>query len=94
MKQRLTAVAVALMLFTSASNGQSSKKTDAEIRQLIIKESIAGYGGSCPCPESTDRAGKRCGARSAYSKAGGKSVLCYETDVTEKMIDEYRKNHP
>ena len=51
MKQRLTAVAVALMLFTSASNGQSSKKTYAEIRQLIIKESIAGYGGSCRAPK-------------------------------------------
>jgi hypothetical protein len=71
--------------------GQATKKTDAEIKQLLIKESIAAYKGSCPCPYNTDKAGKSCGARSAYSKPGGASPLCYENDVTQKMVDDYRK---
>lgn len=29
------------------------------------------YSGNCPTPESLDAAGRRCGARSAASKAGG-----------------------
>jgi hypothetical protein len=68
-------------------------KTDSEIKQAIIKESIAGYRGSCPCPYNVDRAGRRCGARSAYSRPGGASPTCYEKDVTPAMVDEYRKRH-
>jgi hypothetical protein len=49
------------------------------------------HRGSCPYPYSTDRAGRKCGARSAYSKPGGASPICYETDVTHKMVDDYRK---
>jgi len=75
----------------SITTAQAGRKTDAEIKQLIIKESIAAYKGSCPCPYSTDKAGKSCGARSAYSKPGGASPLCYEKDVTPKMVDDYRK---
>jgi hypothetical protein len=68
-------------------------KTDAEIKKEIIKASIAEYKGSCPCPYSVDRAGKSCGGRSAYSKPGGKSPVCYDKDVTPKMIDDYRKKN-
>jgi len=68
-------------------------KTDAEIKQLIIKESIAAYKGSCPCPYTTDKAGRTCGARSAYSKPGGASPVCYEKDVIDKMVNDYRKKH-
>lgn len=73
--------------------GQPKKaaKPDSEIRQEIIKESIASYRGTCPCPYNTDRAGRRCGARSAYSRPGGASPLCYEKDVSQKMVDDYRK---
>ena len=87
---RLTFLVGALI----AAWGQQSKsgKTDAEIRQEIIKESIASYRGNCPCPYNVDRAGRRCGARSAYSRPGGASPICYEKDVTQKMVDEYRKN--
>lgn len=37
----------------------------------------APYTGSCDCPYHTDRAGRRCGARSAYSRPGGRSPRCY-----------------
>jgi len=81
---------LALAIF-SAQSPKPATKTDAEVRQLIINESIAAYTGSCPCPYNKDKAGKNCGARSAYSKPGGASPLCYETDVTQKIVDDYRK---
>jgi hypothetical protein len=57
--------------------------------RAIIAESIASYPGNCPCPYNTDRAGRTCGRRSAWSKAGGYAPLCYESDVTRAMIDRY-----
>jgi len=68
-----------------------SAKTDAAIAQEIISSSIASYSGSCPCPYNTDRAGRSCGRRSAYSRPGGASPICYSNDVTKKMIDDHRK---
>jgi len=70
---------------------QAKGKTDAEIAQEIIALSIASYSGSCPCPYNTDRGGRRCGGRSAYSRKGGASPLCYEGDVTAAMIKEHRQ---
>lgn len=87
------ALVVVMLVTVGIGFGQTAKvrKADAEIRQEIIKRSIAAYKGSCPCPYNVDRAGRTCGARSAYSKAGGASPLCYERDVTQKMVDDYRK---
>ena len=64
--------------------------TDAEIRRILINRSLASYSGSCACPYSTDRAGRRCGRRSAYSKPGGASPLCYPRDVSDLAIEAYR----
>ncbi len=36
--------------------------------------------GSCDCPYDTDSRGRSCGRRSAYSKPGGSSPICYESD--------------
>jgi hypothetical protein len=36
--------------------------------------------GSCDCPYDTDKRGRSCGARSAYSRPGGSSPICYERD--------------
>ncbi len=85
------AVVVALVVGTAWAQTSKSEKTDAEIKQEIIEASIASYRGTCPCPYNTDRAGRRCGARSAYSRPGGAAPLCYESDVTQKMVDDYRK---
>lgn len=63
----------------------------SEIRQILIKRSIAAYPGNCPCPYNVDRTGRRCGARSAYSKPGGRSPLCFPQDVTDEMVEEYRR---
>jgi hypothetical protein len=82
-----------LVLLLHVAWGQTAKaaKTDAEIKLEIINESIASYRGNCPCPYNTDRAGRRCGARSAYSRPGGASPICYAKDVTQKTVDDYRK---
>jgi hypothetical protein len=91
-RPRIGIIALALASVV-ASGAQQAAKTDAEIRRAIIVESIANYRGNCPCPYNADRAGHRCGARSAYSRPGGASPICYERDVTQKMIDDYRKTH-
>ncbi|WFN87299.1 SH3 domain-containing protein [Agrobacterium pusense] len=62
----------------------------AIIIQRIIAESVAGYPGTCACPYSTDRRGRRCGSRSAYSKPGGYAPICFAQDVTKSMIEAYR----
>jgi len=89
-------ILLTLVLLVGFVNGQTATKaakTDEEIKQAVISESIAGYRGNCPCPYNTDRAGHRCGARSAYSRPGGASPVCYAKDVTQKMVDDYRKKH-
>lgn len=63
---------------------------DTTIIQRIITESVTGYSGSCACPYSTDRGGRRCGSRSAYSKPGGYAPICYPQDVTKAMIEAFR----
>lgn len=67
--------------------------TDAELIKLLIAQSISSYPGSCPCPYFADRAGRSCGGRSAYSRAGGYSPLCYEQDVSVYQIAELRRRY-
>ena len=77
-------------LFLGIPAATETEKTDSEVKQELIRQSISSYSGSCPCPYNRDRAGRRCGKRSAYSRPGGASPLCYEHDVSQKMVDEYR----
>ena len=64
--------------------------SDDQLRQRIIARSIANYSGSCPCPYNRDRAGRRCGKRSAYSRPGGASPVCYPSDVSSAMLARAR----
>lgn len=61
--------------------------------EAIINASLRSYSGSCPCPYNTMRSGRRCGGNSAYSKPGGRSPICYPSDVTERMIADYVSRH-
>jgi hypothetical protein len=88
MRQVLAQIA-ALFLLTSVC--WSEVVSDEQIKRVIIQESISAYQGSCPCPYSTDRAGRVCGKRSAWSRAGGDAPLCYESDVTDEMVKQFRK---
>lgn len=65
--------------------------SDAEVKQAIIRESIASYPGPCACPYNEARNGSTCGRRSAYSKPGGYAPICYAFQVTQEMIRAYRK---
>ena len=64
--------------------------SDDEIRANLVEASIAEYEGNCPCPYHTMSNGRRCGARSAYSRGGGDAPLCYAHDVTSDMIQQQR----
>jgi len=68
--------------------------TNTEIRELLVRRSIAAYAGSCPCPFNVDRAGRRCGRRSAYSRPGGASPLCYAGDVSDGLVQKLRDSAP
>ncbi len=70
-----------------------AEATDDEIRELMIAESLAAYPGTCPCPYSSDRAGRQCGGRSAYSRPGGASPLCYTSDISDAAVAAYRASH-
>lgn len=65
----------------------------SKIKQAIIKESISGYPGNCPCPYNTARNGSKCGKRSAWSRDGGYSPICYEKEVTSQMIESWKKRN-
>lgn len=81
---------IALGLLLAASGALAAPLTDTQVRQAIIRESIARYPGSCPCPYSVMRNGRRCGGRSAYSKPGGYAPKCFPDDVTAQDVAEYR----
>jgi hypothetical protein len=72
-------------------SGPSRSLDDARIREAMIADSIAQYRGNCPCPYSTMRNGRNCGTRSAYSKPGGAAPLCYPGDISDAMVQAYRK---
>lgn len=73
-----------------ASAGRPAGHTDGEIRRILVNQSVARYSGSCPCPYNTDRGGRRCGRRSAYSRPGGATPLCYPSDISDRVVEAYR----
>jgi hypothetical protein len=92
MLKKIVIPSLILLTFAFSQPGYTKQLTDAEIKKLLIQESIASYPGNCPCPYNTARNGSSCGRRSAYSKAGGYSPLCYPKDVTPEMVKEYRQS--
>jgi hypothetical protein len=93
----LHALAVATLFYAAPVSAQraapQAQPPDAEIKQAIIRESLAQYPGPCPCPYNVARNGSHCGKRSAYSKPGGYSPICYEADVTPEMVNAWRQKH-
>lgn len=85
------AIVAALAVASPSLGGQNM--TDAQVKQAIIRQSIASYSGSCPCPYSTARNGSRCGGRSAYSRPGGAAPFCYASDVSAADVAAYRRSH-
>jgi len=71
---------------------ESKSLSDDDVRQLLIQRSIATYSGNCPCPYNRASNGSLCGKRSAYSRPGGASPLCFPHDVSDAMIERYKKS--
>jgi hypothetical protein len=80
------AAAVAILAFSAAT-----AQSDGQIRQTIVRQSIAAYPGACPCPYSVMRNGRACGGRSAYSRPGGAAPLCYPADVSAAQVQARRR---
>lgn len=92
-KYKTYCFSILVLCISSVAFSQTSKKlSDAEIKQIIIQNSINNYSGNCPCPYNRTKNGSKCGKRSAYSKPRGKSPYCYESDISKKQVSEYRKN--
>src|SRR5688500_16750195 len=71
----------------------NERLTDGQIRDLIIQESLSNYSGNCPCPYNVDRAGRRCGGRSAWNRAGAHSPICYAREISDEQVRSFRKKH-
>ncbi len=80
--------------------------TDAEIRDLLVQDSIERYTGTCACPyhrkwneklfrfpnNFRDHPTVKCGRDSEYIRPGGPTVLCYGSDVPTEMVEAYREH--
>lgn len=84
------AILAALLLGPAVTAARSGESDDALIA-AIIAQSRAAYPGKCGCPDDVDRAGRSCGRRSAWSRAGGASLICYPQDITPEMLARYRR---
>ncbi|MES2294311.1 MAG: hypothetical protein V4527_13495 [Pseudomonadota bacterium] len=81
---------LAISLIALAVPASQAAMSDADIRQGIIRESLAGYPGPCPCPYNRMRNGRSCGNVSAYVRPGGYSPICYDRDITADMIRQFK----
>lgn len=89
-------LALAVGTYSTDARSQRAEKplpADAEINRAIIADSIAHYRGPCACAYNRARNGSRCGKRSAYSRPGGYSPICYECDVTLAMVAAWQRWH-
>ncbi len=88
-----TVLALVVALSVSAAADARDALSDAQVRQAIIQQSVAAYhatGKPCACPYDQMRNGTSCGSRSAYSKPGGASPLCFPGDVSDAMVRQWR----
>jgi hypothetical protein len=95
--KRSTYLVLALLVaFASHGAFAGATPTDNQIRQQIIQQSVDAYlatGHPCACPYNLARNGSTCGGRSAYSRPGGASPLCYPSDVTDQMVLDWKRQH-
>ena len=89
--RRVVIVAFLAVCVSSTHSTAKANLSDTDIRQRMIEESIRSYHGSCPCPYNAARNGSKCGGRSAYSRPGGASPLCYPSDISDEMVRRYRQ---
>lgn len=91
--KRTLATIILLLAFSTLTLADNSKLSDNQIKQLIIQKSTAAYPGNCPCPFNRASNGSRCGKRSAWSRVGGYSPICYSDEVSDEQVTKYRAGH-
>jgi hypothetical protein len=79
------------VLLATPLHGNAQTVSDEKVKELIIQQSIASYSGRCPCPYNIMSNGRRCGGRSAYSRPGGNSPICYKRDIPKSAVKRYRR---
>ncbi|MEN0617266.1 hypothetical protein ABK730_19365 [Klebsiella indica] len=89
----ISLLAAGFILASDMAIAKLAPLTDNQVKQRIIDDSIASYPGTCACPFNTARNGSSCGRRSAWSKAGGYSPICYKKEVTKEMVKEWRQRN-
>ena len=72
---------------TDSSGGHNNRSTGTYHYHNSGSSSSGSYSGNCLCPYNTASDGSRCGARSAWSRSGGASPLCYASDSTSSSIN-------
>ncbi|AVO77099.1 MULTISPECIES: hypothetical protein [Klebsiella] len=89
----ISVFAVVCVFASDISIAKSNSLSDDQVRQRIIDDSVASYPGTCACPFNTARNGSSCGGRSAWSKVGGYSPICYKKEVTKEMVKAWRQEN-
>ncbi len=92
MKRLISTFVLAAALLSGTADARG-KVSDAQIKQRIIKQSIAEYPGNCACPYNSASNGSSCGRRSAWSRGGGYAPACYPDDVTKAQVNAWRASH-
>ena len=88
-----TALPAVHLSVARAQGAPARRLTDAQVIQLLIRESIEAYDGNCPCPYNRDRRGRACGRRSAWAREGGEAPYCYPRDVPAEAVATWRASH-
>jgi hypothetical protein len=78
--------AVTLAVMLSLSLVPAAAQNTVSIKRQMIQQSIQTYPGNCPCPYNRASNGSRCGGRSAWSRPGGYSPICYSEDISDAMV--------
>ena len=89
----ISVFAVVFVFASDISIAKSNALSDDQVRQRVIDDSVASYPGTCACPFNTAQNGSSCGGRSAWSKAGGYSPICYKKEVTKEMVKAWRQEN-
>jgi hypothetical protein len=67
--------------------------SDNRVRQRIMQESQARYGGKCVCPYQTnDPNGRSCKGRHEVITTQPRPI-CYPSQVTGAMVSDWRRHH-
>lgn len=92
-RRLLPLVAAPALLLATAAHAQ--RYPDDEIRNMIIRDSIAQFGSTdCPCPYSYAWNGQQCADKSLYNQRTRRQDLyCYPGDVSWRDIEQYRRYH-